>query len=687
MRNILFVAILLGFISCAKKNEVLTAPQWDEVEIVFHSKISYKNPYTDVDVYVEFKSDAGLLIKRPAFWDGGDIWKVRFASPIDSGLFSYISYSSDTLNSGLHSVSGSLKAIPYLGDNELIKNGLLKMSPGKRNVVHASGKPFMIIGDTPWAMPFRASTDDVKVYASKRAEQGFNIALLMSINSDRGAEGPRGRKGDGAFDIGFEDLKQGHINQLNPAYFQYFDSLVTILLQHGIVPVYQPVFHGFGWKGLDVLGLDMNPEEYARYCKYLLARYGARHAFWLVSGDGQGDLPGVKEGGEIVELWDDYKQPAGIHYNPFDDYCPENQPQKKCFHYNKKFQNAEWLDFQWAQTGHSGEHLIHKVERMYNNYPVKAVANGEPTYEGIRDSMNGSGLWQMHEAWLQLFAGGTMGVVYGAGGLWQWKLRAAEPGWESWANSNNSWSDALQLPGANYVGLISKAFTGYDYADMEKQPEWASNSYCLAKKARFYVSWLPEGGKVTISNLVPNLAISWFNTTTGEFISNGITNAEEMEFVSPSGNSFVLFIGNKSENYRNEEYAVKGLAHINLQVVNIDSSLQFYCNILGFEKTYYTEFVRNGNEKIRFALVQKGSCIIELVDAENKNDIKTNEAGVIDHFAIDVDNLPAFLSYLKSLKIKVVRDYFSREDLMGGFHAAFILGPDGEKVELFERLK
>ena len=77
-------------------------------------------------------------------------------------------------------------------------------------------------------------------------------------------------------------------SDLNPAYFQYLDRLLGILQQHGIVPVLQPVFQGFGWKGLDVAGTVVPPREYARYCRYLVARYGARPAVCLVGADGSG---------------------------------------------------------------------------------------------------------------------------------------------------------------------------------------------------------------------------------------------------------------------------------------------------------------------------------------------------------------------------------------------------------------
>jgi hypothetical protein len=536
-----FAGLLL--FSCQTPQSSLQAEQWQELEISLTSEKDYANPYTEVEVYADFTDGSGTVWRRPAFWDGVKTWKIRFAPPVASGTVTYRTVASDAADKGLHGQSGSIRCGAYRGDNTLLRHGLLRMSEGKRNVVHADGTPFFMVGDTPWALPWRATPEAATTYAQNRQERGFNTALLMSLLPDRGAEGPRDRSSPGSFDVAFEDLAAGHLNQPNVAYFQTFDELSGILVAHGIVPVYQPVFHGYGWKGKNVLGWDVDPQEYARYCRYLVARYGARPAMWLVGGDGIGKEKGVKEGGEEVEQWDAYRQPTGIHYNPFDDYVPENQPAEKGFHGNKSYQEEEWLDFQWAQTGHGGKHLTHKVAQMYENKPTKAVANGEPTYEGIRDPENAAGWWQGHEAWSQVMAGGTMGVVYGAGGLWQWKLTKDEPGWPAWANSEVAWSDAILLPGSQYVGYLSRAFRGFDTTDMEKHPELANGQPLLAKPGSFYASYLPEGGELTVQGLPAGIPYRWFNPQTGAFEAEAKAAGGAVTFVAPGKEPWVLLVG------------------------------------------------------------------------------------------------------------------------------------------------
>ena len=73
----LFLGLLFLF-SC--KHEAVISP-WRTVELAFHSKTQYKNPYVDIDLSVSFTSNQGDSLIRLAFWDGGSTWKVRFASP------------------------------------------------------------------------------------------------------------------------------------------------------------------------------------------------------------------------------------------------------------------------------------------------------------------------------------------------------------------------------------------------------------------------------------------------------------------------------------------------------------------------------------------------------------------------------------------------------------------------------
>ncbi len=544
INTLLFIILLTG--SCSLVSErAKVAPQWGQVTISIHSTVDYPNPYMDVDVHAVFTHEDGTVIRRPAFWDGNNIWRIRFSSPLASGEWAWITYCSDIDNEGLHNIEGSIRSVRQPGDNKLTERGLLRMSPGRRTIVHADGRPFVLTADTPWALPFRGTAETVSVYAKDRKAKGFNAALLMTLMPDREADGPNDRRSPGGFARAFEDLPQGHLTRMNPEYFQCLDTLISILLDHEIVPVYQPVFHGFGWKGLNILGWNIDPGEYARYCRYLVARYGAGPALWLAGGDSHGNNPGIKEAGMEIEEWDAYRQPVGIHYNPFDDYCPDYMSHESCFHENRVHQDASWLDFQWCQTGHDGYHLPHKVFRMYYNKPEKGVANGEPTYEAI--GMNpgrAAGWWQGHEAWLQFTSGGTMGHVYGAAGLWQWKLYPDEPGWPAWADGKGlSWREAIDLEGSAYVGYFGKILQNYDITDIFVRHDLANGEHLLARTGDLYICYLPEGGEVRIIGVPPDMSYRWYDPVNGRATNDQWVTRDI--FTAPGGGPSVLIIGDK----------------------------------------------------------------------------------------------------------------------------------------------
>lgn len=478
-----------------------------QIEFEFSSSSEYRNPYTDVDVYVRFKHEDGTQMVRPAFWDGGHIWRVRFTSPQSSGIWQWQSFSAPR-DPALDGLTGEFSAAPDDSSNRFYRHGFWHIPSGQRNLRHADGTPALIIADTAWALPWRATLEQCEIYARDRQSKGFNAALLMSIQPDRNAHGPRSRTEHDGFEVGFEDLPAGHINQINPAYFQTLDQLALILVGHEIVPVWQPVFHGYGWKGLDTAGNVISPVEYARYCRYLIARYGAMPAVWLVAADGDGLAPGVDAAGWEIERWDAYHHPTGIHYAP---------------HHNPwAYQDRAWLDFQWCQTGHNGEHVPQRVATMWEKRPIKAVANGEPTYENIGQAGRAAGWWQGHEAWTNLTAGSTMGIIYGAGSLWQWRLDAAEEH-QVWCIAPGAgWRDALDFEGSRYPGIVSRIFEGLPFAEMQPDFRHTFGRSGLIVPDKLFAIYLPDGGDLALAQTEGVPDHYWiFDPRSGEMLASG----------------------------------------------------------------------------------------------------------------------------------------------------------------------
>lgn len=486
------------------------------VQIEFVAEGHYENPYTEVDFWVDFSHDDGQVIRRPGFWDGGQSFLVRFASTTDTGVWSWES-DANVDDDGLVGQKGRLRATSGEDETHFDRHGFWHIAHQSRWLEYADGRSAFMVADTPWTIPWRATPEEVRTYARDRQKKGFNAALLMSMMSDMGAKGPRDRTVQSGFGVAFDDLFAGRLTENNPDYFQYLDTLVEILIDHGICPVWNPVFHGFGWKGLGVAGPHIPPEEYARYCRYLVARYGAYPAMWLVCGDGHGYEPTVLAGGEEIEAWDAYQHPTGLHYGPH--------------HSPNAHQHRRFVDFQWTQTGHQGEHRPDKVTAMWHEHPVKAATNGEPTYENIGELGKATGWWQGHEAWNNFMAGGVMGVVYGAGSLWNWvQPFDQEDEHPAWCRAPNlTWRDALEFEGSNYVGMMSKILDGLPLKGVVPDYSTTYGRRAVFKPDELLIVYLHNGGiHQVIRDDVPD---KWrvYDPMTGVLVEEGSLTEEDRD--------------------------------------------------------------------------------------------------------------------------------------------------------------
>ena len=82
-------------------------------EIIFHVNELPANPFVDITLDVVFTDPEGGTKRVPAFWAGGNQWKVRYASPV-VGMHAYRSTCSDADAAGLHDVNAGMVVTEYL---------------------------------------------------------------------------------------------------------------------------------------------------------------------------------------------------------------------------------------------------------------------------------------------------------------------------------------------------------------------------------------------------------------------------------------------------------------------------------------------------------------------------------------------------------------------------------------------
>jgi lactoylglutathione lyase len=128
-----------------------------------------------------------------------------------------------------------------------------------------------------------------------------------------------------------------------------------------------------------------------------------------------------------------------------------------------------------------------------------------------------------------------------------------------------------------------------------------------------------------------------------------------------------------------------GLAHIQIATPDIERTIRFYQDNLHFVVVDRTEVARPTGT-MRAALIRQGSCILEIMERQTPEGAAQPAAGPIGHFALLVGNVDKAVAELKAKGVKFDREPSTNEQLFGGIRTAFITGPSGERIELFQFL-
>ena len=136
---------------------------WRMTELTFESARSYDAGGGDdvrIDCAFSNRTD-GTMLRRPGFWDGGNVFRVRFA-PVSAGEWSWATTCAD--DPSIAGRSGEIRATAYKGPLALYRHGFVRTVPGKKHFVHADGTPFFYLGDTHWGL-YKEEIDEAGPHA------------------------------------------------------------------------------------------------------------------------------------------------------------------------------------------------------------------------------------------------------------------------------------------------------------------------------------------------------------------------------------------------------------------------------------------------------------------------------------------------------------------------------------------
>lgn len=435
------------------------------LELPFTSTAQYADPYNEVELNVVFTCPGGSKMQVPAFWDGDNLWKVRFAGD-QVGDYTFETSASNTSDAGLHGQKGKVSVTAYTGANPLLQHGRLRVAADRRHFEHQDGTPFFWVGDT-WWMGLSSRLDwpqGFKELAADRVKKGFSVVqIIAGPYPDMDATDPRGRNEAGfPFETGFA--------RVNPAYFDHADLKIGGLVEAGLTPCIVGMWGYY----LPEIGVD----RIKRYWRYLVARYGAYPVTWCICGEGampyylsktpQEDVAAQRTGWtEVmrhVRAVDPYHNLITIHPTHFG---------------REQVEDPALMDFEMLQTGHgdleSVPNVIESVRKSMQVEPTMPIVNAEVNYEGILGRC-----WQNIQrlCFYHTVMNGAAGFTYGANGIWQ--MSTAEnpygpsPHGRCWGNT--PWREAAQLPGSRQIGAGGRFWSQLPWWEFQHHPEWTNES-------------------------------------------------------------------------------------------------------------------------------------------------------------------------------------------------------------------
>lgn len=520
----LAVALTLG---CGPRGlcAVYSGERWRCVEISFTSAKHYANPFADVAVAATFVGPQ-MTIVRPAFWDGGATWRVRFAAP-ETGLWSFATTCSNTADTGLHGQRGEVSVTPYRGELAIYQHGFVTVSPSRRYFAYADGTPFFYLGDTHWeAMHERFFTSNLsgcpsqfKAEVARRVSQGFTV--YQSEWMAGGQDGP-----------GQEPVYywEDGISEADMPGFRNADRKFQYLADSGLV-----VANALNWRGV-IAGLD---DGYLRRLgRYWAARYGAYPVLWTMGqetdGSYAGDPPNLDAKWQTIAQAlsesDAYHHPLSAHTcNAVT--ATTSKWRDKPFHTWYAVQQQSVVDANFARD-------------YWETTPTKPAVHYEPPYENFWTDAAG----ERTRAYTA-FLSGFCGFGYGVAGVWDdnYALPPHRDSGTAYDPNPKLWYDGLARPSGDQMSFVKRFFMGLEWWKLTPRfdvREWGwfadANETRLASDGwkTLVVLFFNKGtdtGALRQMNPKTAYAARWYDPRAGTFLParGDITPSAEGEWAVP----------------------------------------------------------------------------------------------------------------------------------------------------------
>ncbi len=488
--------------------------------------------------------DSGKTLTVPGFWDGNDVFKIRFA-PTLYGVWEYktICATDDELNGK----TGTIGANAYKGDLEVYKRGFVKTDAEKKYFIYDDGTPFFYLGDTHWGMlaeeidsagpkAGNLQTDShFKYIVDKRVEQGFTVYQSEPIGAKF-------------------SLTDGKINRDDVMGFQEADRYFQYIADKGLVHANAQFFFP------TYMSIQDDMEALKSLSRYWVARFGAYPVMWTLAQEIDNDFyyergeqshtiynknPWVNVA-EFINECDAYNHPTTGHQEGAGSTsitgvisdATVSGDGKSVFASEEVTQKTghDWWASQWGFNFKSPQTAFTLGKEYWASNKVGVMYEGKYCY-----------LWTKNfgsraQGWLA-YLNGFFGYGYGAQDIWNYnsdysKNVGTSDGYETVTIQDKQmpWSESIELESGYQVGYMRQFFETIEWWNLVPDlgegtcfaPYYSTDKHYSAASIGndVYVIYLYNAGKGnsgTICNMDGDATytIKWFNPRTNEYIEIG----------------------------------------------------------------------------------------------------------------------------------------------------------------------
>lgn len=548
-------SLLTALLFCLTSFPLTAQHVYDVIDISLTAEKSYDHPIRDVTVECLFTGEQGDTVRQHAFWDGGDTWRIRFSPPY-GGTWHWVTSSSLPADTGLHDRQGSRGAVRSEKQGRFAEEGWLQVSPDHRYLVHESGNPYFWLACTAWEITWKSTLDQVEAYLNDRQDKGFTAIQIVVFSHQRIEEfGVRNRNGDPSV------LVNEEWSRLNPEYFRYLDTIVSMVNERDMAAVLVPMWAAFS-ELYDPAGhrFYYSRDEALTIARYVGARYAADNVVWIMGGDNAYDTE------EKRELFADFAAVREEAGSP--DQLVTIHPHGWSTSFDFFDNTTPWLDFHMYQSSHTayGDFTWDAAWRGYHRTPPMPVLNGEATYEGIFHNLWTPGdtahpdrvTWRITAAQVRqasyesILSGALVGITYGGNGVWQWHTPELHGSHRPELFVEEAW----QMPGSANMTVLKQIMQKVHWQTLVPRRELIAGKetfedeyIAIAENDQAIIAYVPENTiSMTLAreHLPDTFCYSFVNPVTG-FIEPCTTvdfasDTSSVRLIPPDTSDWVLIV-------------------------------------------------------------------------------------------------------------------------------------------------